>query len=153
MLNVLEHIEDDNSALLHAYRILKPDGVLIIEVPAGPHLYDVYDKLLMHFRRYTLRNLTCLAKKCGFTINKCSHLGFFLYPGFWLIKQKNKRFMTEPETTQRQQIKNSISTTRGNKLFHALMQIELLLGKIISYPFGIRCLLTCKKAQSLETNE
>ena len=58
MLNVLEHIEDDNEALMQAKRILKPGGILVLEIPAGPHLYDIYDKFLRHFRRYNLSGLT-----------------------------------------------------------------------------------------------
>ena len=68
MLNVLEHIEDHEKALSQARRILKPNGLLILEVPAGPHLYDVYDKFLHHFRRYTQTNLTSLVHKVGFLI-------------------------------------------------------------------------------------
>ena len=44
MLNVLEHIKDDNSALLAANKILDKNGILIIEVPSGKSLYDDYDK-------------------------------------------------------------------------------------------------------------
>jgi SAM-dependent methyltransferase len=38
LLNVLEHIHDDQSALHQVYRILKPGGLVVIEVAAGPHL-------------------------------------------------------------------------------------------------------------------
>lgn len=57
-LNVLEHIEDDSAALRQIYRILKPGGYAIIEVPASPNLYDFYDKQLKHFRRYALDKLS-----------------------------------------------------------------------------------------------
>ena len=46
MVNVLEHIKEDVQALRHVFRILRPGGVLILEVPAGPHLYDVYDRMM-----------------------------------------------------------------------------------------------------------
>src|SRR6266852_6012270 len=52
LLNVLEHIDDDALALRQLLRILRPGGIAIFEVPAGPELYDVYDELLMHRRRY-----------------------------------------------------------------------------------------------------
>jgi SAM-dependent methyltransferase len=54
LLNILEHIEDDVRAVRHIYRILRPGGVAVIEVPAGPHLYDIYDRKLLHFRSATL---------------------------------------------------------------------------------------------------
>ncbi len=57
MLNVLEHIRGDALALRQVHRILRPGGVVVIEVSAGPKLYDVYDELLMHHRRYRLPSL------------------------------------------------------------------------------------------------
>ena len=65
LLNVLEHIEDDESAVAHLFRILRPGGVAIIEVPAKAALFDIYDRVLMHFRRYDMHRLTRLLRKAG----------------------------------------------------------------------------------------
>lgn len=56
-LNVLEHIEDDITAIKQIYRILKPGGYAIIEVPRNPNLYDLHDERLKHFRRYQMNDL------------------------------------------------------------------------------------------------
>lgn len=145
MLNVLEHIEDDLTALQQVYRVLKPGGIFIIEVPAGPHLYDVHDKFCMHFRRYSRFSLSQLLKQTGFSLLKTSHLGSFFYPGFWLAKQKNKRFLTASEALQYQAVEKSIQRTGKSKILAWIMELELLLGRFVSYPFGIRCLVTCSK--------
>lgn len=146
LLNVLEHIKDDATAMCQVYRILKPGGVAVIEVPANQRLYDVYDKLLMHHRRYSLRGLREIARKVGFQIIKQSHLGFFLYPGFWLTKMRNKRFLSEDSLVHRQIVAQNIQSTGDSRAFDALLRFELALGNRVSYPFGIRCLLTCVKA-------
>ncbi len=145
MLNVLEHIKADKTALQQVYRILKPGGTLVIEVPANPKLYDCYDKMLMHYRRYRAKDLRALALSVGFNIKKQSHLGFFLYPGFWLVKKYNQRFNQASESSQKKQIEKNINATKRNPLLHLLMQTELKLGNFISYPVGIRCLLTLYK--------
>lgn len=145
MLNVLEHIEDDEAAIGQALRVLKPGGTLIIEVPAGPHLYDAYDKILMHYRRYKLSALTQLLKKQGFQIKKRSHLGVLLYPGFWLVKMLNKKRLTESEATQKQKVDRAIRNTGRSLLLTWIMNTELWLGRFIQYPTGIRCLVTCTK--------
>jgi len=145
LLNVLEHMRDDGNAVRQLYRIVKPGGIVVIEVPAGPHLYDVYDKMLMHFRRYSLHSISTLLQQAGFEIVKKSHLGFFVYPPFWFVKKRNKRFLQEDESIQKRVVAKNIRETQSSRLFHAVMTMELLLGRFVSYPTGIRFLLTCRK--------
>jgi len=145
LLNVLEHIQDDAAAARQVHRILKPGGIAVIEVPLGPHLYDVYDKLLLHCRRYSLAALCRLVKSAGFQIVEQSHLGFFAYPGFWLVKQRNKRFLSQKKALQQRIVEQNIRDTGNSRLLNAIMRIELFLDRWISYPFGIRCLVTCIK--------
>lgn len=145
LLNVLEHIEDDATTLKQIYRILKPNGVLILEVPAGPHLYDAHDRICMHFRRYKITNLCKLIADQGFKISNRSHLGTFIYPAFFLAKLWNKRLLSKPDIQQRQLMENKIRQTSKNKLLSSLIGLELMLGKWISYPFGIRCVVSCTK--------
>lgn len=149
LLNVLEHIEDHALAVRQLYRILKPGGIAVIEVPAGPELFDIYDELLMHYRRYKLPGLRHLFLDSGFLVLQQSHLGFFLYPGFFLVKQIRRKKRTDiSEEEIPNLVSKSINQTGNNLFFRALMSFELMLGKVISYPLGIRCLLTVQKPQS-----
>ncbi|MEN9450445.1 MAG: hypothetical protein RJA83_1059 [Pseudomonadota bacterium] len=148
LLNVLEHIEDDVTTLKQIFRILKPNGILILEVPAGPHLYDAHDKICMHFRRYKLSKLCKLITKQGFKITNRSHLGTLIYPAFFVAKLWNKRLLSKPDIEQRKIMEKKIRQTSKNKLLSTLMHIELRLGKWITYPFGIRCVVSCIKPVS-----
>jgi SAM-dependent methyltransferase len=146
LLNVLEHIEDDALAVRQLYRVLKPGGIAVVEVPAGPELFDIYDELLRHYRRYKLPALRQLFLDSNFKILRQSHLGFFLYPGFFLIKQfhrKKRADISEDEIPVL--VSQNINQTANNPLFHTLMNLELAVGKVVSYRFGIRCLLTVRK--------
>ncbi len=99
-LNVLEHIEDDSSALSRLKRILVPGGYLIILVPAFRFLYSNYDKSLGHFRRYTVKELERKLLSCGFRIVDLYH---FNVPGVlgWLVNFKILRRHGVPETQLR----------------------------------------------------
>lgn len=147
LLNVLEHIEDDEKALKQLYRILKPGGIAVIEVPANPKLYDFYDELLKHYRRYNLETLMFISEKVGFRLLNKSHLGFFIYPFFKFVKIRNKRKKNKNLTEKQLNVKNMIGFggSIANFLLYVLMLSELTLGTVIRYPFGVRCLLTLKK--------
>lgn len=145
MLNVLEHIENDKRAIEEVWRILKPGGVFVLEVPAGPHLYDFYDKSLHHYRRYRTASLVQMLRNNSFNIEKKSHLGFFFYPGFATIKKHNQRKKSLTPEAQQQLVQKNIQDSGNNGLLHLLMKAELALGNYLSYPCGIRSLVTCCK--------
>lgn len=146
-LNVLEHIEDDLSAMRHLYRLLKPGGIAVIEVPAGPGLYDLYDQELMHFRRYRMSQLLRNLRSAGFVISEASHLGFFLYPLFALVKLKNKAMGNVPVARRQKVVAKSIQRFRNAASLRMLMRLEARLRRLIYYPFGIRCVVTCLKPE------
>lgn len=146
LLNVLEHIEDDAAAVRQVRRILRPGGAAVIEVPAGPHLFDVYDKVLLHHRRYRLRGLRRLLEGAGFDVAHASSLGTLLYPGFWYVKRKNQRYLSEPAEVQRAVVARAMRATARNRLLESVMWAEALLRQTVPLPFGIRCLGTGVKA-------
>ena len=71
-LNVLEHVRDDQLALREIYKMLKTGGILAILVPCNKFLYNVIDKGLGHFRRYTKKELCSKINETSFTI-LCMH--------------------------------------------------------------------------------
>jgi SAM-dependent methyltransferase len=82
-VNVLEHIQDDASALAAMLRILPPSGYLNLLVPAHPFLYGTPDELAGHFRRYRRKDLVKLAEAAGFDIRDAYFFnGFGALPYF-----------------------------------------------------------------------
>lgn len=78
-LNVLEHIEDDDSALRDLFTVLQPGGRLVLYVPAFSLLFSEMDRRVGHFRRYRSRTLRGQAEAAGFRVVECRYvdsLGF-----------------------------------------------------------------------------
>jgi len=69
--NVLEHINDDISALEEIRDKLQPSGRLAIYVPALPILFSDLDRKVGHFRRYKRRELITKVEAAGFIVEKC----------------------------------------------------------------------------------
>ena len=144
-LNVLEHIKDDKSAIRNIVRLLKTNGILVLELPAGSSLYDVFDKQLKHYRRYNIDDLINLLEGSGFEIIEKSHLGFLPYPLFWLRKKLNRHLINANEEVQVEITSNYLQQTKRSKILNILFRIEEQLRKMFYLPFGIRCLITCRK--------
>lgn len=145
MLNVLEHIKDDRAAVAQAARIVKPGGVLVVEVPAGPHLYDAYDEYLQHERRYTASTLASLLEGAGLNILERSHLGFSVYPAFAMVKRRSQRQAALSSEAKRAVVEANIRQTRGSATLRVLLDSEAWLGRYCSFPVGIRCVAVAQK--------
>ena len=145
MLNVLEHIHDDRAAVCQVARILKRGGILVIEVPSGPHLYDAYDKFLRHFRRYRLGDVCRLVETAGLRVVERSHLGFFVYPAFALAKRRNRRAVEAPEFVQRALVTRNIVNSSKSPLLRWATAAEETLARWVRYPIGIRCVVAAQR--------
>lgn len=78
-LDVLEHLDDDMRALAEFHRVLRPDGLLLITVPAYRFLWSEHDEALMHRRRYIASELHAKLTRSGFQVLKRSYAVFFTF--------------------------------------------------------------------------
>jgi SAM-dependent methyltransferase len=65
LFNVLEHIDDDEKALVCLHEALAPGGKLCLFVPAFELLYSEFDRQIGHHRRYTIRVLAQRLRGAG----------------------------------------------------------------------------------------
>ena len=100
-LNVLEHIEDDGTALRQLGSWLVPGGKLLLQVPAHPFLYGSIDRALGHWRRYTGSALGRILSRAGFElVVPPHHLYVLAIPGWWWFGRVRKERVV-PEGTAR----------------------------------------------------
>lgn len=65
-LDVIEHLRFDLPAFRELNRVLKTGGYLLATLPSGPHLYNDFDCLAGHLRRYTRDEIEMLLAEGGF---------------------------------------------------------------------------------------
>ena len=143
MLDVLEHIEFDEEALLALRKILSPKGRVIITVPALMSLWSAHDEVNHHFRRYSAANLETLLTSIGFKVHRLEYFFTWSLPLMYLRK-----------ILAREQEKYSVEVPRWplNDVFKSMTQFENLLRKFyIQFPLGSSLLAIVSVDESVQT--
>lgn len=79
--DVLEHIADDTTAAKKLIKLLKPEGLLVITVPALQWLFGFHDEQIGHFRRYSRGRLKKLLTTSGpVLVERARYFGWTLIP-------------------------------------------------------------------------
>ena len=82
MLDVLEHIEDEDVQIKRVATYLKHNGSFVIVVPAHQYLYGKRDRAMGHYSRYSKEALRDALSRNGFEVIKLRYwnmLGVFPY--------------------------------------------------------------------------
>jgi len=80
ILDVLEHVEEDEAALVSMAGRLRPGGRILITVPAHPWMWSAHDVVNHHKRRYTRRTLKQVIAKAGLRLDMLSWFNSLLFP-------------------------------------------------------------------------
>jgi len=139
ILDVLEHINDDSSAVREIQRVLKPGGYCIIFVPAFSFLWSITDVVSKHFRRYNMSSLLMLLSNSQLKVTRKSYFNFFLFPPIAIIRILVRLFKLPVKS------ENGFSHGIINSILHGIFYLESILIKYISFPFGVSILVVCKK--------
>jgi glycosyltransferase involved in cell wall biosynthesis len=97
IVNVLEHVADEQATLKNIYGALQPGGKVVVLVPQFPALYGSFDEMLEHRERYTQKKLRDGLTKAGFDVsqmfdfNKLTVLSWYLN-GKILKRKRFSRF-------------------------------------------------------------
>lgn len=73
-LNVLEHIDDHVEVLRSAARLIRPDGAIVLLVPAFPAAMSDFDRMIGHVRRYTTASLGAALTEAGLKIEELRYV-------------------------------------------------------------------------------
>jgi glycosyltransferase involved in cell wall biosynthesis len=91
MINVLEHVSNEERALKNIFGALAPGGRAIILVPQHPRIYGTLDEVLQHRERYTRQKLQESMTRAGFRIERLFDFNSVSVPGWWLNGRLLKR--------------------------------------------------------------
>jgi SAM-dependent methyltransferase len=136
MLDVLEHIEDDEGFLTCVQAALAPGGSYYLSVPAHPFLWSRHDELNHHFRRYRKGELRRKLSAAGFRIRSLSYwnmTGFLpalLLRTLGLGGRGNELDLGNP---------------LAMSVYRACLRLENRLVRSVGLPFGVSLIAVCDK--------
>jgi SAM-dependent methyltransferase len=85
--DVIEHLDDDRSALREIRRVVRPGGYVLVSVPAFPSLWGFQDEVAHHKRRYRLRELVEVLQEAELEPLQCFHFNYLLFVPIWLARR------------------------------------------------------------------
>lgn len=141
--DILEHIQDDISALIEWNRIIKPGGKLIVFVPAFNFLCSEHDIKACHHRRYSQSRLIEILRKANFEIDRssCWNFALFFPASLSIIFQLIFRREKSPKGKELCRVNPII-----NQLLIYLLKLEnQLLIRGLNFPLGVSVFALARK--------
>lgn len=134
--DVLEHIEHDEPALAILKKRLKPDGHLVLSVPAYQWMWGRQDVVNMHYRRYTQHDLVTRLSRNGFRVQRSTIFNTLLFP---LIAAARILARLRPATNG-DRSDFSFGPPWLDRMLFAIFNSEACLVDHINLPFGVSVL-------------
>lgn len=79
-LDILEHLCDERAALAEMRRVCRPEGSVLLTVPAIPLLWGEHDELNHHLRRYRKAGLRRVVSEAGLRGQMVTYFNTLLFP-------------------------------------------------------------------------
>jgi 2-polyprenyl-3-methyl-5-hydroxy-6-metoxy-1,4-benzoquinol methylase len=137
LLDVLEHLPDDESAMRQVAAAIKQDGLVLVTMPALQFFWSYNDEVAEHQRRYDRNGMARLAKAAGLRLLTARYFMFFLSPLLWL--SRTRPGLTKLTAEQKHHLlrrAHRIPPLPVNETLAAVFCAETPLGHCIQFPWG-----------------
>jgi len=140
--DIIEHVDNDMSALQELSRVLKPNGRVLITVPAFQVLWGVQDEVGHHKRRYRLKELVDKVLAAGFRPLQQYYFNYLLFLPILAARMLLKvfRFGVTNE--------NQLTTPLLNRILLKIFTFDVRTAGKVRAPFGVSCLVLVDRGQS-----
>jgi SAM-dependent methyltransferase len=129
-----EWVADVAGAVREMHRVLRPDGVLVINVPAFRFLHSAHDEAVMTARRFRKPEIRELLK--NLRIRRLTYWTTLLFPLAIVARTfGGSKMGRDFESTD----------SWSQKMLGTIMSLELRLLRRVSFPFGVALLAVARK--------
>lgn len=138
MLDVLEHLDEPAKALSRAQQLLKPQGILLLTVPAFQSLWTQHDVLNQHRTRYTIKSFTSMAKGSGLTVLDQRYFFSWLFAAKLAQRGLEKLLKSKP-------VPPSVPPAWLNRSLERISLLEYRILRLLHPPIGSSLLIIAKQ--------
>jgi len=138
--DVLEHVIEDENALIQMFNAAQPGGGLLITVPQHPFLWSASDEHAKHQRRYNRAELRRKVEDVGFRIERITSFNSLLLPLMICSRMQRKRDQNANPWREFE-----ISSALNRTLESILSFERIMIRKGVSFPAGGSLLLIGRK--------
>jgi SAM-dependent methyltransferase len=138
--DIIEHVEDDAQALLEIERVLKPDGLALITVPAFAQLWGLQDRVSHHKRRYLKPQLLGRIADARLQVLTAYYFNYLLFLPIWLARRLidllGIKLASEAE----------LNSGLVNWVLGKVFLVDVFSARKIKPPFGVSILAFVRKS-------
>ena len=138
MLDVLEHLDTPEHTLRQALSLLKPDGLIVVTVPAFRTLWTQHDQLNQHRTRFTKRSFDRVARASGMEIMSSRYFFIWLFAAKLALRVAEAIFPANPRIPK-------IPSPALNVVLYRLSCIEEKITRLLPVPIGSSLLVVGKR--------
>ena len=140
-LDVLCHrsIRDKRAPLLEISRVLRPEGIVILNLPAYQWLYSSHDVAVHTDTRFTKRHAAGLLRECGFSVVEATYWNSLLFPPIVATRVWRKFFPPEGSDLA------SGGGVFSNAFFRSVLSVERGLLHLTPMPAGLSLFVVARK--------
>lgn len=141
MLDVLEHLNDEELVLEKLKTILCEVGSLVITVPAYNFLWSQHDEFVHHKRRYTKKKIVALLTLSGYRVDYVTYFNSILLP-LAIIQRVTLRIFNRISDGHL-----SVPMRPINSFLRYIFGLESLILKHFDFKFGLSIMVIAFKAE------
>lgn len=150
--DVIEHIEDHETAMAEINRVLKPNGQVFLTVPAFNFLWSSHDEINHHMRRYTASSLTQVVEGNQFNTQFKSYFNFFLFLPIAAVRLFSSFLEKMKGSFSKKELQSDFKKIKTgnfiNKILYFIFKMEKpLLSMKVRFPFGVSLMIIGKKLE------